>query len=511
MPVIIWSFICLLGSRVLAQPLPEKIRQALTLHDNLETTGVTRPYEVKEFYAFNYYSPAWLTSQGTLNRISLIKLLQSSGRRGLNETDYQYDFIGALPDRSLPLSSKDSLVAELKFTDAAIHFFSDLAYGNIKPALGFDGLGYAPKCYNIARLVAEYCTGNRLDSLADSLATLLPEIKAIGEKLERMQMAINSKIYKEEKITSTVVNHLNKPLVKKLYAMGIADSAVKLSDKDVKENLKEAQRQLNLLADGVLRSTALAELNIPLEKRIVQLKLALNYYRWLYCLSKTEKVIVVNIPATNLKVYGPDSVVLVMKMVVGHPSTPTPTLISQISEVILYPYWMVPHSIATKELLPSIKKNPGFINANNFQVITPEGKIADPSEINWALLNASNFPYTIRQSTGCDNALGIIKLNFYNPFSVYLHDTPHKSLFSLNRRYFSHGCMRMEKPFELARLVLKNNTAAIDTLDASCLLNQKPIVIPADEKLKVVVWYNPAGIDTSGRVIFYEDVYKKFR
>ena len=135
----------------------------------------------------------------------------------------------------------------------------------------------------------------------------------------------------------------------------------------------------------------------------------------------------------------------------------------------------------------------------------------DPYSINWHAFSTKYFPYLIRQSTGCDNSLGLLKLDFYSPFGVYLHDTPIKSSFMLNMRYFSHGCMRMEKPMELGHLVLKNNAIAIDTLEQKgCLRNQSPIIVPADVQMPVIVWYNPVGIDTTGRVTFYNDVYGKF-
>jgi murein L,D-transpeptidase YcbB/YkuD len=200
-----------------------------------------------------------------------------------------------------------------------------------------------------------------------------------------------------------------------------------------------------------------------------------------------------------------------MRIIVGKPSTPTPTLTSKVEEVILYPYWHVPYSIATKEILPLLKKNPGYINTGNYQVLNTAGKIVDPHSINWNSLSRNYFPYIIRQSTGCDNSLGLLKLNFYSPFGVYLHDTPNKNLFLLNKRYFSHGCMRMEEPMELGRLILKDNSVAIDTLEQKgCLYNQSPVVVQAREKIPVIVWYNPAGIDSDGRVIFFEDVYGKF-
>jgi murein L,D-transpeptidase YcbB/YkuD len=221
---------------------------------------------------------------------------------------------------------------------------------------------------------------------------------------------------------------------------------------------------------------------------------------------------VVNIPAAYMKVYRQNKVILEMRMVVGKKLNPTPALTSTVNEVVLYPYWHVPYSIATKEILPILKRNPGYINTGNFQVLNRSGNIVDPYSVNWKSLSRSYFPYLIRQCTGCDNALGLLKLNFYNPFSVYLHDTNNKNIFNYNKRYYSHGCMRMQKPMELGHLVLKKNQIAIDTLEQKgCLVNLSPIAVTADEKLPVIIWYNPAGIDSTGRVLFFEDVYNKFR
>jgi L,D-transpeptidase YcbB len=158
-----------------------------------------------------------------------------------------------------------------------------------------------------------------------------------------------------------------------------------------------------------------------------------------------------------------------------------------------------------------LKRNPGYINTGNYQVLNHAGKIVNTYSVNWKDLSSSNFPYTLRQSTGCDNALGLLKLDFNNPFSVYMHDTNSKNLFKYNRRYFSHGCMRMEKPMALGHLILKNNHIAIDTLEQKgCLRNQSPTTVHADDPMPLIVWYNPAGTDSTGRVLFYADIYKKF-
>jgi len=494
---------------LLAQVTPEKLK--IFASDNSSPyINAKNKNDLVQFYSMQQYQPVWMLSSFQCK--NLLSLIQTSGDRGLNEKDYQPDFIRSLCEGKILLkNNKDSIDTEIRLTAIALNFFNDVFYGNTPPALGYDGLNYIPQGFNIPELLTNSLQQNSLAELNEDAYIAMPEIKAIRKQIQRIQKITGDSAYKEERVESTKVNADNKPLGKKLFYLGLIDLLnKKLSDKEMKEKVKEAQKQLDLLADGVLRSTALDALNIPLKVRLKQLTLSINYYRWLYSLSQQESVIVVNTPAAYMKVYYQGAVIIEMKMVVGKPSTPTPTLSSRLQQVVLYPYWTVPYSIAIKELLPSIKRNPGFIDAGNYQVLNKQGKIMNPYTINWSLLNAKNFPYIIRQSTGCDNALGLIKFDFYSPFGVYLHDTPSKSLFILKKRFFSHGCMRLGDPMKLGHLVLKNNAIAIDTLEQKgCLRNQRPIYVPPDVRIPVVVWYNPAGIDSSGRVIYYEDVYKK--
>jgi murein L,D-transpeptidase YcbB/YkuD len=202
-------------------------------------------------------------------------------------------------------------------------------------------------------------------------------------------------------------------------------------------------------------------------------------------------------------------VIMESKVIVGKKSTPTSTLSSRITEVVLYPYWLVPKKIATHELLPIIKRNIGYLDANGFQVLNLQGKVMNAYQINWKELTPAYFPYVLRQSPGCDNSLGLVKLVFYNPFTTYLHDTPWKYLFSFNKRYFSHGCVRVEKAIELARLVLKGNEQAIDTVtQKGCLKNQSPISICASNAIPVFVIYQTAWVDSLGTVRFQENIYQ---
>ncbi|HEY0750527.1 MAG TPA: L,D-transpeptidase family protein, partial [Chitinophagaceae bacterium] len=385
----------------------------------------------------------------------LLGIIQQADYLGLEVKDYQFDFFKTYTPGQTLFTQTDSVETDLRFSDAALHFFSEVKNGNQSPPLRYDGLNYRPVTAVVtSELIRTLPSGNFKQLVAD-LQPKSKEYYTMLAKLHWFQHIIADNNFSEEKITSTVVDQNNKPLLKRLYQFGITDSLLtKVTVKELLPKVREAQKLFDLLSDGLLRSTARQAFNVPLKNRVVELKRSLNYLRWLEQIKQTGFVLILNQPSATLMVYENGGVVLDSKVIIGKPATPTPTLSSTITEVILYPYWMVPHSIATKELLPSIKRNIAYLDRNGYQVLNKQGKVVNPYTIKWSSLSTSYFPYIIRQSTGCDNALGLVKLNFYNPFTVYLHDTPSKSLFGLNKRYFSHGCMRVEKPVELARLVL---------------------------------------------------------
>jgi murein L,D-transpeptidase YcbB/YkuD len=480
------------------------------IHGNV--LSLKYPSQVREFYKYYHYNTAWLISD--LTRKHLLDYLETAADLGLKKEDYQFSFIQSFRTNSLRLvTSADSVAAELRFTDAAIHFFNDVVNGNHAPAIGYNGLNYQPHCVKIPLLLSSALIRNRFQTFLEEIENRSTEYMALKSKIILHNKIMRDTLYKNLRITSVVLNDGNKPLIQKLFQLGIIDSPEKrISERDLKAKLGEAQRLFALMEDGVLRPPVLTELNVPIGVRLEALSRAINTVRWLRCMrEQAGHIVVVNIPSATLLVYEHSRVTMESKVIVGKRSTRTPVFCSEISEVILYPYWMVPKSIATKELLPIIKKNIGYLEANSFQVVNEYGRVVNPWSINWQDLSVSYFPYTLRQSTGCDNSLGLMKLNFYSPYGVYLHDTPGKSLFHLNKRFFSHGCIRVEKAIELAHLALKDNTIAIDTLEEKgCLRNQKPITVPVSEKIPVFVLYNTAWVDSSSRVRFYGDVYNKF-
>jgi hypothetical protein len=237
---------------------------------------------------------------------------------------------------------------------------------------------------------------------------------------------------------------------------------------------------------------------------------AANDYRWLNAIKQENRIILVNIPSAQLRTFDHNKMVLSMRVILGKLATPTNTLSSPVDKITINPYWMVPKSIATKEMLPKIKKDKNYFEDNHLQVLNTNYKVVAPNKINWENYSEENFPYTIRQGTGCDNSLGLLKVEFDSPFGIYLHDTPEKSLFGNTNRFYSHGCMRMEKPIEMGKWLTKDNPKAMDTINFNkCYKDPSPKSIPITLSTQLIVWYSLVDFDNNGNLKFYKNVYEK--
>lgn len=227
--------------------------------------------DVKVFYRSNGYNYVWVNNSS--NTQSLLQLLKNAAMLGLQEEDYQFGFIqSAQHNRFIPPTSQDSLFAEIRFTDAAVHFFRDVAYGSHKPAMGYTGLNYIPDCYNIPALMATAMSGNRLPELVKDLEPRLTGYATLKDWLAILNQSIADSTFKEQKITAAAVNNRNEPLLNRLYYLGIIDSLhAKYTDAEVKKYVRSAQRLFNLTDDGLLNKLTLDGLNVPLSIRIKEL------------------------------------------------------------------------------------------------------------------------------------------------------------------------------------------------------------------------------------------------
>lgn len=240
---------------------------------------------------------------------------------------------------------------------------------------------------------------------------------------------------------------------------------------------------------------------------IEQVQETLNTYRWLNRF-RPETRVIVNIPSATLRVSDPlGNTVLSSRVVVGKRSTPTPLFTAYIPSLVIYPYWNVPRSITVNELIPKIRRNPvATLNAMKLQIINAKGHEVDPNTVNW-LTPANSFPYRLRQSTGCDNALGVLKFNVSSPYDIYLHDTNARQVFVKENRQLSHGCIRVERPDRLANLLLGYVRFGADYL-TSCAKNASPQTVMLPRNVPVYILYNVLDIDEAGAIRVYRNSYR---
>jgi L,D-transpeptidase YcbB len=238
-------------------------------------------------------------------------------------------------------------------------------------------------------------------------------------------------------------------------------------------------------------------------------KISLNMERWRWQKQWPDRYVLVNIPAFSARVIENDSVWLISRVIVGKRDTPTPLMESIIRSFIIYPYWHVPKSIATKEILPALQANRMYLQRNNFEVLDKRGNVILPDTIQWDFYDEENFPFVLRQREGSENSMGIIKFNFDNNYNVYLHDTNSKRLFKRAKRDFSHGCVRVEQAVALAHYLVREDDIYVSPEDLDQYLSlQQRLKIDLRKPITLKLEYFTAEV-VDGVPLFYDDIYKK--
>jgi len=290
-------------------------------------------------------------------------------------------------------------------------------------------------------------------------------------------------------------------------AMAAPSAAAPVFDESLEAAVKRFQERHGLTADGAVGAGTRAALNVPVSARIDQIRVNLERGRWV--LHEIHgRFVLVDVAGFRVSYFENDEPVWTSKVIVGRPYRETPIFKSLITYVVFNPTWTIPPTILVKDKLPILKHDPGYLTRNNIRVIDSSGREVDPQSVNWARYSAGNLPpYQLRQDPGEDNALGLVKIMFPNPYMVYLHDTPTKSLFDKDQRTFSSGCIRVEKAFELAERVLGDPEKWNQSTMAAVVASKKMQTVYLAQPVPVLLLYWTAQPRADGQVIFRNDVY----
>lgn len=461
---------------------------------------------VKKLYRNSGYKPVWTHHRGLNDRAEeLLSLIENSREYGLEPASYHLSAIRRLQhhmeDISQPNRQSTAGVAlEVLVSDAAFRLMVNLHAGY--------------RAYD-STLFSETWVASLPDILTNALmnTTLSKSILSVQPQfIEYLRLqAASRKFVRNNTLTDEWVD-ITYPNKDSAELYGQIRRALKqygyLNTSDCDDNLiaalKRFQYHHGLTPDGRPgKNTIEALKQSTLYKYRI---LALNLDRLRKQQNDDTRKLWVNIPAYRMKVYQGNKLLDTFRIIVGHPSTPTPVLSSHMNKVIANPTWFVPKSITMNEIIPKIKSDSNYLKRNNFKLLDKDYKTVSYETINMTDISADNFNYTVRQDRGADNSLGQLKFIFPSPYAIYLHDTPGKSLFSKDLRAFSHGCIRVQHPERLAGYILHEINA--DTTDVASLIKTgKHREFNVNSELSVEIRYITCEADDAGRLFFYKDIY----
>ncbi len=494
------------------------------------------PEMVSDFYRRNDFALAWHKA-GKINQTlvdQLLKAINAATMEGLTPAHYHADKLNELISPTAPFP--DSYQLDVLLTDAALRYAYHLDRGKIEPSSMPYRWDVDRDYNNLSARLHEALSQGTFNSYFDKLKpqhTQYTQLKFALEDYRQKQK--NGIVFTnvpdgtpslKPGIRDDRVVSLRRRLADEYYMLQPQNNDVrpstdsvkiktqtnpvdsfyneKVYDKQLAQVVKLFQQHHGLEPDGAVGKQTLQLLNESIPNRINQILLNLDKWRWLpnYL---GDRYLLVNIPSYIVRVYESNYAVLTKRIVVGAVSTPTPVFSEQMQYIEFNPLWGVPYSIATKEILPKLKRNSGYLNTHNMELYSGDKKI-NPAKVNWSKVSSRNFYYTIRQKPGSNNALGSVKFLFPNQYDVYLHDTPSKSLFANAQRAYSHGCVRLDKPIELAEYLLKPNISPEKIADIVAKGKNKRVFIP--EPLPIYLLYFTVWVDeTSSQGYFYPDIY----
>lgn len=293
-----------------------------------------------------------------------------------------------------------------------------------------------------------------------------------------------------------------------LLSYAYLDSTNYKDDSLLLKKIKLFQKQHGLTDDGKIGSATAYMMSKSNEERYQQAAISLEKLR--HKTFDSTDYFLVNIPAYTLNIVEKNKIINKHRVVVGKFTTKTPTFDASMQYLILNPYWAIPYSISSQEILPQIKKNVSVIEKKGYTIMDQNRNKVDYSSVDWSKVTASNFNYRITQTRSGGTALGKVKFIFPNNHSIYFHDTPSKSLFKNDVRAYSHGCVRVHEPLKLAEYILKKQDTNL-TYDSIVALtntnNQKRFNLK--KQIPVHIDYYTAFVDENDDIQFYRDIYNR--
>ena len=463
---------------------------------------------IAEWYRTSGYEPLWTGADDAERRSAFLTAIAGAADHGLPVQRYDAD---ALTAALLAASSEgDRGRVELSMTRAYLAWAHDLTSGVLVPSDVDDGIKREIAVIDPTTLLSRIAAGKP----AAVLDWLLPDSPAYLH-LMKAKLALETQIAAGGWGPTVDAGSLGPgdfgpavvALRDRLMRMGyLAPTSTGSYDLAIQRAVMDVQVNHGLLADGLANAATLNEVNTPADTRLKSVIVAMERERWMD-IDRSVRHIWVNLPDFHARIYEAGLAVFETRVVIGKnvPDQHSPEFSDLMEHMVINPSWGVPRSITVKEYLPLLQQNPNAVG--HLQVIDGRGRVVSRSAVDFAAYSAGSFPFNLRQPPSDNNALGLVKFMFPNPYNIYLHDTPTKSLFADEVRAYSHGCIRVARPFDLAYALLALQTDAPEAFFASKLETGKETTVPLDTPLPVHLVYFTAYPDAKGRIGYRRDIY----
>lgn len=511
----------------ISEKLAEKFSDLTRLTRVIAGNDTTRADSLlARFYLQRNFQPAWINRKGLIGTgDSLLEAIRGADREGLNPKEYHVQFLDSTLARlsmdlktKVPVQIEDLANLEIFLTDAFLLYGNHLLSGRVNPeTIDPEWLTERPEADMVAVLNEALSQGK----IKHALYNLLPDMPCY-ERL-REEMAFYKAIALQGGWPIVPPDQPMKKGDRGLHVSAL--SARLIMSGDLKERTLEAksffddtletavkkfQDRHGLQVDGEVGTGTIAALNIPASHYFHRIAVNMERWRWLRR-DLGGRYILVNIAAFTLDVVENGHPLLHMPVVVGKDYRRTPVFSSEMTYLVLNPFWYVPPTIATEDILPAVKRDPNYLKSRDIVVLKNwnDPNPIDPFQVDWSSITVEKLPYLFRQASGGANALGRLKFMFPNKYDIYLHDTPTRSHFKLVKRAESSGCIRVEDPIGLAEYLLKGNLkwnreaiiAALDSVENYSIKLPKPIAVH--------LFYCTAFVNDNGEVQFREDIYNR--
>ncbi len=440
------------------------------------------------FYQARWWQPVWIRAGGLdPQATALLDVVSRADAQALEPADYVTPGIDSLLHRDL--LPEEAWRLDTLLTRGFFSYARDVSIGRVEPSIVDSHWTTAARPRDVVALLDRALDANRVGPALEQLAPPQAGYRALRLSLQRYRELAQQGDWPA-------------PLARRLASEGYDTTA----EGGLAAAVARFQTLHGLPSDGIVGPETRKQLDISPAQRAQQIALNLERWRWLPR-SLGDRYILVNSAAFSLQLVENGAVTLTMRAIVGRPDWPTPIVSSTATDLVFRPLWKVPRVIAVQELLPIIQKDPGYLARAGFRVFgdpSTDGHELDPKTVHWAAVTESTFAYQLVQEPGPENPLGGVKLVFWTPFSVFIHDTPARRLFSERWRTFSHGCIRVEGAAALAaRLLVVWPDDSIRAAMASG--RQRWVRLPEPVPVHIVYW--TAWATDEGLVAFTGDHY----